>query len=818
MGSTRSTRAHFTESNKMKSTDLPALVGTPFGENGIKTPISQNTSPGTNAASYNDGFPAITMTELNNGGLPPRGSDFNQILYELAKSVQWAGTGALYKFSAEFATKIGGYPKGSKVIGSDGDVYECLTDDNMNDPVGGAGWVNKGEDKNTRELWRRSLAEIGLTLVSGSFKEGATVNSATDAVWDIEQAQCYTWTGDFPHAAEGAPGAGWVIAVAGDIDTVRFVTEYGVTGDGSDESELLQRALNDGVGRVPSGMMICVSDIMIPKTVKIHFEPGSGLIPIEPNFMKFIPDERRYVAGDVAKGATTINYLGDVLPSGLSHIKINRPWVATDDWYNANSEDTAELGYTADMFEVSSIVGNVLTIRTPLPFGLNSESSIQVISTESNLIQGGIIDFKLLPTPQSWSNILTYISNVFFYGTDFLFKGAGGLRFNACHNVWMKNCRVDESGFGGGVFFAYGSTDCVLMESDIEDCYGADAQVIIFAGCRRVISVLNRYVSRGVNTIIGGLYIGAKSVGCKSIDDNILGGRFGIMAQFGAQGFSIIRPILHHQTRAGAFFERCQNFFVDTPDIQYDGSMWSANDETWGALLVRGCDGYELNCTGVPIQALGRMLSIYPYAGSIAINRDITLRLRGAGDVVISTPLFDADIAIDTPGRLYWYQARNVSENINIHDCSVSLIYINAIAYSKIKNNKVVGNGESEGITLTGAESRWNDIDDNLLIDHATGIVIPNTDSSKFSNNIGTSNQFKNVIGRIPVFVTSTDSPIIPYNVVRPPVRGFIISVNNQFNDISVSRTVESFRHSGANGGRKSDWYRIDISENKMPD
>lgn len=194
----------------MKLTDLPALVGTPFAENGIKTAISQNTSPGTNAASYNDGFPAITMTELTNGGLPPRGSDFNQILYELAKSVQWAGTGALYKFSAEFATKIGGYPKGSKVIGSDGDVYESLSDDNLNDPVGGAGWVSKGEDKNTRELWRRSLAEIGLTLVSGSFKDTATVTSPTDAVWDIDGAQCYTWTGDFPHDADGDPGAGWV--------------------------------------------------------------------------------------------------------------------------------------------------------------------------------------------------------------------------------------------------------------------------------------------------------------------------------------------------------------------------------------------------------------------------------------------------------------------------------------------------------------------------------------------------------------------------------------------------------------------------------
>ncbi|QXV71915.1 tail spike protein [Escherichia phage U1G] len=51
------------------------------------------------------------------------------------------------------------------------------------------------QQQNTRELWRRSLAEAGLTLVDGSFEEGATVNSATDAVWHIAGGQCYIWDG-----------------------------------------------------------------------------------------------------------------------------------------------------------------------------------------------------------------------------------------------------------------------------------------------------------------------------------------------------------------------------------------------------------------------------------------------------------------------------------------------------------------------------------------------------------------------------------------------------------------------------------------------
>ena len=60
--------------------------------------------------------------------------------------------------------------------------------------------INTNFEQNSREQWRRSLAEAGLTLVSGSFEDGATANSATDAVWHIEGGQCYTWSGTLPKA------------------------------------------------------------------------------------------------------------------------------------------------------------------------------------------------------------------------------------------------------------------------------------------------------------------------------------------------------------------------------------------------------------------------------------------------------------------------------------------------------------------------------------------------------------------------------------------------------------------------------------------
>lgn len=53
-------------------------------------------------------------------------------------------------------------------------------------------------EANTREQWRRTLADAGFTLVDGSFEEGATISSVTDAVWYIAGAKCYTWGGVLP--------------------------------------------------------------------------------------------------------------------------------------------------------------------------------------------------------------------------------------------------------------------------------------------------------------------------------------------------------------------------------------------------------------------------------------------------------------------------------------------------------------------------------------------------------------------------------------------------------------------------------------------
>lgn len=51
---------------------------------------------------------------------------------------------------------------------------------------------------NIRKLWSRSLADGGLELATGSFEEGSTLLTSTQALWHKAGNQAYVWTGTFP--------------------------------------------------------------------------------------------------------------------------------------------------------------------------------------------------------------------------------------------------------------------------------------------------------------------------------------------------------------------------------------------------------------------------------------------------------------------------------------------------------------------------------------------------------------------------------------------------------------------------------------------
>lgn len=183
----------------------PAKIITPWADTGSKNPIPQNSNNTTGAAGYDDGFPDITMTPPEAGGVPPSGQDFNGIFYEITKILQYMQAGGQPTFSATLASGVGGYPIGAMVLGDDGvAIYTNRVDGNSSNPnSGGSGWARS--DLMLREALRRSYAEAGYNLVAGSFEIGGTVTSATDVLLYEADGHAYNWGGVLPKVV--APGS-----------------------------------------------------------------------------------------------------------------------------------------------------------------------------------------------------------------------------------------------------------------------------------------------------------------------------------------------------------------------------------------------------------------------------------------------------------------------------------------------------------------------------------------------------------------------------------------------------------------------------------
>lgn len=105
----------------MNSSDTPSRITKAFGVNGLRNSIATESSTTTDndgVATFDKGFPEITMQPLSAGGIPPSGKDFNGVFYSTTLQQQWYNAGMTYPFSADFATAVSGYPKGAIVPSS----------------------------------------------------------------------------------------------------------------------------------------------------------------------------------------------------------------------------------------------------------------------------------------------------------------------------------------------------------------------------------------------------------------------------------------------------------------------------------------------------------------------------------------------------------------------------------------------------------------------------------------------------------------------------------------------------------------------------
>lgn len=121
----------------------PTKITTPWASAGSKNPIPANSNNTTGAAGFDKGFPDITMTPEEAGGLPPAGQDFNGILYEVTSIIRYFQAGGKNTFSSDMASAIGGYGKGAVISGDNGEtLYISRKNNNFDNPnvPSGSGW------------------------------------------------------------------------------------------------------------------------------------------------------------------------------------------------------------------------------------------------------------------------------------------------------------------------------------------------------------------------------------------------------------------------------------------------------------------------------------------------------------------------------------------------------------------------------------------------------------------------------------------------------------------------------------------------------
>ena len=132
----------------MQLANAPSQIVEPFAVNGSKNviPVPSQVAITPGAASYDDGFPLLCDTPVNEGGIPPSMQDMNGILNEISAVSQWTNAGGLFVYNSAFSAAIGGYPNGAMLLQASGAGYwRSSVDNNTSDPdTGGEGWVSFG--------------------------------------------------------------------------------------------------------------------------------------------------------------------------------------------------------------------------------------------------------------------------------------------------------------------------------------------------------------------------------------------------------------------------------------------------------------------------------------------------------------------------------------------------------------------------------------------------------------------------------------------------------------------------------------------------
>lgn len=98
----------------------PNFIGQPFARGGDKNAIPNSGGEILGSASWQAGFPRITETPLNMGGVPPQRKDFNGILNAISSFCHFAQSGGVFAYSEELTYIVG------CVVNYNNVLYRCI--------------------------------------------------------------------------------------------------------------------------------------------------------------------------------------------------------------------------------------------------------------------------------------------------------------------------------------------------------------------------------------------------------------------------------------------------------------------------------------------------------------------------------------------------------------------------------------------------------------------------------------------------------------------------------------------------------------------
>jgi len=184
----------------MLLSNIPAKIAAIFAASGTKNTIPLTTAgvAHTNNASFDVGFPSITMTPVISGGLPPFGADFNGLMNMVTAIQQWQGAGGMFPYDLAFSTAIGGYPKGAMLLKATGlGRWQSTVDNNTSNPdTGGANWADLGAG------FSGAFATNGYRV----FPDGTIIQWGVLTISDSTGKSTVTFPIAFPNAALACVG------------------------------------------------------------------------------------------------------------------------------------------------------------------------------------------------------------------------------------------------------------------------------------------------------------------------------------------------------------------------------------------------------------------------------------------------------------------------------------------------------------------------------------------------------------------------------------------------------------------------------------